>query len=165
MNQKLLTCKYLYNSIEEDGPIYILKTKNNSTQTINGYELELKNISSVQMTYNSSRKCFESAVYNFYQNSFTTYYVIVDITIIKPENNNISFYQLASVHSRNDDTITFPANSELLVDTINWIFMTSTVITNGISLKFNLQSFNQSENVVDIPNLIVNISFKSYPIY
>lgn len=161
MNQKLLTCKYLYNSIENP---YILKTKNNSTQTVNGYELELMK-SSVQLTYNSGRKCFETAnYYNFYQNSFTTYYVIVDITIIKPENNNIAFYQLASVQSINDDTITFPANNGL-VDTINWIFMTSSVITNGIKLKFNLQCFDQSENVVDIPNLTVNISIKSYPIY
>lgn len=161
MNQNYFDSKYVYNSIENP---YILKTKNNSTQTVNGYELELMK-SSVQLTYNSGRKCFETAVYNFYQNSFTTYYVIVDITIIKPENNNIAFYQLASVQSINDDTITFPANRELLVDTINWIFMTSTVITNGIKLKFNLQCFDQSENVVDIPNLIVNISFYSYPIY
>lgn len=165
MNQKIFDSKYLYNSIEKDKPIYILKTKNNSTQTINGYEPELKS-SSEQMTYNSSNKWYSTnKPMKFISNVYTMYYIIIDLEIIKPENTDIAFYQLTNIKSRNDDTITFPANSDLLVDTINWMHITSTVIANGVNFAFILQCFDQSENFLDIPNLTVNFSIKSYPIY
>ena len=139
------------------------KKKNNSTQTMNGYKLELKD-NQVQFNYNSNTKLFESKTsYSIKQNSFTLYYVFVNVEIIKPENNNISFYQISSDKTRNDDTFTFPANSEL-VDSINYAYITSSIIVNGLNLNFKIGGFDQSENIVDISQCIVNLSFKSYPI-
>ena len=139
------------------------KKKNNSTQTINGYKLELKD-NQVQFNYNSNTKLFESKTYySIKQNSFTLYYVFVNVEIIKPENNNISFYQISSDKTRNDDTFTFPANSEL-VDSINYAYITSSVIANGLNLNFKIGGFDQSNNIVDISQCIINMSFKSYPI-
>ena len=162
MNQKTLNCKYIYNNINEDEKVYTLQITNNSTQTINGYELEIKE-GSEQLTYNSNTKFFYSDIYNISQNSFTLYYVFVNVEIIKPENNNISFYQISSSRTRNDDSFCFPANNGL-VDTFNYSYITSSVITNGIYLDFYLGGFDQSENIVDISQCIVNLSFKSYPI-
>ena len=139
------------------------KKKNNYTQTINGYKLELKD-NQVQFNYNSNTKLFESKTYySIKQNSFTLYYVFVNVEIIKPENNNISFYQISSDKTRNDDTFTFPANSEL-VDSINYAYITSSVIANGLNLNFKIGGFDQSNNIVDISQCIINMSFKSYPI-
>ena len=59
MNQKTLNCKYIYDSITENGNVYTLQKKNNSTQTMNGYKLELKD-NQVQFNYNSNTKIFES---------------------------------------------------------------------------------------------------------
>ena len=139
------------------------KKKNNSTQTMNGYKLELKD-NQVQFNYNSNTKLFESKTsYSIKQNSFTLYYVFVNVEIIKPENNNISFYQISSDKTRNDDTFTFPANSEL-VDSINYAYITSSIIVNGLNLNFKIGGFDQSNNIVDISQCIINMSFKSYPI-
>ena len=139
------------------------KKKNNSTQTMNGYKLELKD-NQVQFNYNSNTKLFESKTsYSIKQNSFTLYYVFVNVEIIKPENNNISFYQISSDKTRNDDTFTFPANSEL-VDSINYAYITSSIIVNGLNLNFKIGGFDQSDNLVDISQCIINMSFKSYPI-
>ena len=139
------------------------KKKNNSTQTMNGYNLELKD-NQVQFNYNSNTKLFESKTsYSIKQNSFTLYYVFVNVEIIKPENNNISFYQISSDKTRNDDTFTFPANSEL-VDSINYAYITSSIIVNGLNLNFKIGGFDQSDNLVDISQCIINMSFKSYPI-
>ena len=163
MNQKTLNCKYIYDSITENENVYTLQKKNNSTQTINGYKLELKD-NQVQFNYNSNTKIFESKTYySINQNSFTLYYVFVNVEIIKPENNNISFYQISSDKTRNDDTFTFPANSEL-VDAINYAYITSSVIANGLNLNFKIGGFDQSDNLVDISQCIINMSFKSYPI-
>ena len=162
MNQKTLNCKYIYDSITENENVYTLQITNNSTQTINGYELEIKE-GSQQLTYNSNTKFFYSDIYNISQNSFTLYYVFVNVEIIKPENNNISFYQISSDKTRNDDTFTFPANSEL-VDSINYAYITSSVIANGLNLNFKIGGFDQSNNIVDISQCIINMSFKSYPI-
>ncbi len=72
---------------------------------MNGYKLELKD-NQVQFNYNSNTKLFESKTYySIKQNSFTLYYVFVNVEIIKPENNNISFYQFSSDITRNDDNI------------------------------------------------------------
>ena len=139
------------------------KKKNNSTQTMNGYKLELKD-NQVQFNYNSNTKLFESKTsYSIKQNSFTLYYVFVNVEIIKPENNNISFYQISSDKTRNDDIFTFPANSEL-VDSINYAYITSSIIVNGLNLNFKIGGFDQSDNLVDISQCIINMSFKSYPI-
>ena len=162
MNQKTLNCKYIYDSITENENVYTLQITNNSTQTINGYELEIKE-GSQQLTYNSNTKFFYSDIYNISQNSFTLYYVFVNVEIIKPENNNISFYQISSDKTRNDDTFTFPANSEL-VDSINYAYITSSIIVNGLNLNFKIGGFDQSNNIVDISQCIINMSFKSYPI-
>ena len=162
MNQKILNCKYIYDSITENENVYTLQITNNSTQTINGYELEIKE-GSQQLTYNSNTKFFYSDIYNISQNSFTLYYVFVNVEIIKPENNNISFYQISSDKTRNDDTFTFPANSEL-VDSINYAYITSSIIVNGLNLNFKIGGFDQSDNLVDISQCIINMSFKSYPI-
>ena len=62
MNQKTLNCKYIYDSITENENVYTLQKKNNSTQTINGYKLELKD-NQVQFNYNSNTKLFESKTY------------------------------------------------------------------------------------------------------
>ena len=162
MNQKILNCKYIYDSITENENVYTRQITNNSTQTINGYELEIKE-GSQQLTYNSNTKFFYSDIYNISQNSFTLYYVFVNVEIIKPENNNISFYQISSDKTRNDDTFTFPANSEL-VDSINYAYITSSIIVNGLNLNFKIGGFDQSDNLVDISQCIINMSFKSYPI-
>ena len=163
MNQKTLNCKYIYDSITENENVYTLQKKNNSTQTINGYKLELKD-NQVQFNYNSNTKIFESKTYySINQNSFTLYYVFVNVEIIKPENNNISFYQISSDKTRNDDTFTFPANSKL-VDSINYAYITSSVIGNGLNLNFKIGGFDQSDNLVDMSQCIINMSFKSYPI-
>ena len=163
MNQKTLNCKYIYDSITENENVYTLQKKNNSTQTINGYKLELKD-NQVQFNYNSNTKLFESKTsYSIKQNSFTLYYVFVNVEIIKPENNNISFYQISSNNTRNDDSFCFPANSEL-VDSINYAYITSSIIVNGLNLNFKIGGFDQSDNLVDISQCIINMSFKSYPI-
>ena len=123
MNQKTLNCKYIYDSITENENVYTLQKKNNSTQTMNGYKLELKD-NQVQFNYNSNTKLFESKTsYSIKQNSFTLYYVFVNVEIIKPENNNISFYQISSNNTRNDDSFCFPANNGL-VDTFNYSYIT-----------------------------------------
>ena len=163
MNQKTLNCKYIYNNINEDENVYTLQITNNSTQTINGYELEIKE-GSQQLTYNSNTKFFYSDIYNISQNSFTLYYVFVNVEIIKPENNNISFYQITSKYPRNDDSFAFPANSGGLVDTINYAYITSSVIDNGTRIDLYLGGFDQSENLVDMSQCIVKLSLKSYPI-
>ena len=162
MNQKILNCKYIYDSITENENVYTLQKKNNSTQTMNGYKLELKD-NQVQLTYNSNTNLFQYSYLNVSQNSFTLYYVFVNVEIIKPENNNISFYQISSDKTRNDDTFTFPANSEL-VDSINYAYITSSIIANGLNLNFKIGGFDQSDNLVDISQCIINMSFKSYPI-
>ena len=163
MNQKTLNCKYIYDSITENENVYTLQKKNNSTQTINGYELKLKNLST-QLTYNSNTNLFQYSYFSVGQNSFTLFYVFVNIEIIKPENNNITFYQIYSKYTRNDDAFAFPANSGGLIDTINYIYITSSVIANGTRIDLYLGGFDQSENLVDISQCTVNLSLKSYPI-
>ena len=105
-----------------------------------------------------------SKLYNIIQNSFTLYYVFVNIEIIKQENNNISFYQIGSKYTRNDDNFAFPANSGGLVDTINYAYITSSLIDNGNKIDLFLAGFDQSENIVDMSQCIVKLSLKSYPI-
>ena len=164
MNQKTFNCKYIYDSITENENVYTLQKKNNSTQTINGYKLELKD-NQVQFNYNSNTKIFESKTYySINQKSFTLYYVFVNVEIIKPENNNISFYQITSKYTRNDDSFAFPANSGGLIDTINYAYITSSVIDNGTKIDLFLAGFDQSENIVDMSQCTVNLSLKSYPI-
>ena len=163
MNQKTFNCKYIYDSITENENVYTLQKKNNSTQTINGYKLELKNLST-QLTYNSNTNLFQYSYLNVSQNSFTLYYVFVNVEIIKPENNNISFYQITSKYTRNDDSFAFPANSGGLIDTINYAYITSSVIDNGTKIDLFLAGFDQSENIVDMSQCTVNLSLKSYPI-
>ncbi len=119
---------------------------------------------STQLTYNSNTNLFEYSYFNVGQNSFTLYYVFVNIEIIKPENNNITFYQISSKYTRNDDAFAFPANSGGLVDTINYVYITSSVIANGTRIDLYLGGFDQSENNVDISQCTINLSLKSYPI-
>ena len=163
MNQKTLNCKYIYDSITENENVYTLQKKNNSTQTINGYELQLKNLST-QLTYNSNTKLFIYYYNDIIQNSFTLYYVFINLEIIKPENNNISFYQITCKYTRNDDSFAFPANSGGLIDTINYSYITSSVIDNGTKIDLYLGGFDQNENLVDMSQCTVNLSLKSYPI-
>ena len=131
---------------------------------MNGYKLELKD-NQVQFNYNSNTKLFESKTsYSIKQNSFTLYYVFVNVEIIKPENNNISFYQITCKYTRNDDSFAFPANSGGLVDTINYAYITSSVIDNGTKIDLYLGGFDQNENLVDMSQCTVNLFLKSYPI-
>ena len=99
----------------------------------------------------------------FNYNCVIIFIFIIEIIISKPENNNISFYQISSDKTGNDDTFTFPANSEL-VDLINYAYITSSVIANGLNLNFKIGGFDQSNNLVDMSQCIINMSFKSYPI-
>ena len=163
MNQKILNCKYIYDSITENENVYTLQKKNNSTQTINGYELKLKNLLT-QLTYDSNTKLFQYNYFNVSQNSFTLFYVFVNLEIIKPENNNITFYQIYSKYTRNDDAFAFPANSGGLIDTINYAYITSSVIANGTRIDLYLGGFDQNENLVDMSQCTVNLFLKSYPI-
>ncbi|MBR2022090.1 MAG: hypothetical protein IJ997_00205 [Mycoplasmataceae bacterium] len=163
MNQLILGNKYNYSNIIDGKEIYTLTTVNNSKQTINGDVLSAKGFTAT-MTYVPEDKWYHHELkLNLDLNNYTIYYVIVDIEIVKPENTNISFYQLNNRLSINDDTVAFPSNNGL-VDTFNWIYMTSTEIVNGMSFRFQLQSFDQSENLLDISNLTVNISVKCHPI-
>lgn len=161
MNQLILGNKFNYDSII--GGEYTLTTANNSKQTING-DVSSSTGFTITMEYVPENKWYSHGyIPRLSSNNYTIYYVIVDIEIIKPENTNISFYQLNNRLSINDDTVAFPSNNGL-VDTFNWIYMTSTEITNGMNFRFQLQSFDQSENLLDISNLTVNLSVKCYPI-
>jgi hypothetical protein len=163
MNQLTLGNKFNYDSIIGSGGIYTLTNVNNSKQTINGDVLSTKGFTA-SMTYVPEDKWYHhNDTPKLNLNNYTIYYVIVDIKIIKPENTNISFYQLNNRLSINDDTVAFPSNNGP-VDTFNWIYMTSTEIVNGMSFRFQLQSFDQSENLLDISNLTVNLSVKCHPI-
>ena len=119
---------------------------------------------STQLTYNSDTNLFRYYYNDIRQNSFTLYYVFINLEIIKPENNNISFYQITSKYTMNDDSFAFPANSGGLVDTINYAYITSSVIDNGTKIDLYLGGFDQSENLVDTSQCIVKLSLKSYPI-
>ena len=76
MNQKILNCKYFYDSITENKNVYTLQKKNNSTQTINGYELKFKNFST-QLTYNSNTKLFQYSYFNIDLNSYYIMYLLI----------------------------------------------------------------------------------------
>ena len=117
-----------------------------------------------QLTYNSNTKLFQYNYFNVSQNSFTLFYVFVNLEIIKPENNNITFYQIYSKYTRNDDAFAFPANSGGLIDTINYAYITSSVIANGTRIDLYLGGFDQNENLVDMSQCTVNLFLKSYPI-
>ena len=119
---------------------------------------------STQLTYNSDTNLFRYYYNDIRQNSFTLYYIFINLEIIKPENNNISFYQITSKYTRNDDSFAFPANSGGLVDTINYAYITSSVIKNGTRIDLYLGGFDQSENIVDMSQCTVKLSLKSYPI-
>ena len=159
MNQKHY-CEYI---ITKDENVYTLQTKNNiSLQIINEYKFKLNNLS-IQLTYNSDTNLFRYYYNDIRQNSFTLYYIFINLEIIKPENNNISFYQITCKYTRNDDSFAFPANNGL-VDTINYAYITSSVIDNGTKIDLYLGGFDQSEKLVDMSQCTVHLSLKSYPI-
>lgn len=157
----MLDNQFVYTDI--NNTVYNITNKNETTQTICGDVREIYN-NNFNLNYSSDNKYYvHAATESFESNNYTIYYVIVHITITKPANTNISFYQLNNQISRNDDTVAFPANNGL-TDTFVWIYLTSSTITNSTKLKFYLQCFDESENVLNISNLNVNLSVKCYPV-
>ena len=137
--------------------------QNDTTQTFSGDIRKVKEYN-FNMTYENGIYA-NSVTNNFNENNYTVYYVITNITITKPSNNNISFYQISEAVQRNDPCAAYPANKNSLVDTINWIYLTSTSITNGTRIRLYLYCYNDNENLLNIQDLTVTANVKCYPVY
>lgn len=155
------------NNFNYKSPVIFTNTiQNETTQTISG-DVKVEQYYTSELTYNSTSKKYESTPSSSYLiNNFTIYYYIVNVTITKPSiNTDLSFYQLTEAFSMNDPCITSPANKNSTVDTIQWIYLTSTAITNGDKIKFDLFCFDDDENVLDISDLTITANVKIIPVY
>lgn len=137
--------------------------QNDTTQTFSGDIRKVKEYN-FSMTY-GNKGYGHNTGNNFSENNYTVYYVIANITITKPTNNNISFYQISEIVQRNDPCAAYPANKNLLVDTINWIYLTSTSIDNGTLIALRLYCYDDNENLLDVQDLTVTANVKCYPVY
>lgn len=158
MNQKHY-CEYI---ITKDENVYTLQTKNNiSLQIINEYKFKLNNLS-IQLTYNSDTKLLQLSIMTT-DDDKTSFNIDIDIVISKPENNNILFYQYSSDITRNDDTIScFSADSGSIVDIITVLTYLDNSST-GNSIQITLGGLDQSKNIVDMSQCIVNINLRCIP--
>ena len=160
MNQKHY-CEYIITKDEND--VYTLQTKNNiSLQIINEYKFKLNNLS-IQLTYNSDTKLLQLSIMTT-DDDKTSFNIDIDIVISKPENNNILFYQYSSDITRNDDNIScFSADSGSIVDIITVLTYLDNSST-GNSIQITLGGLDQSKNIVDMSQCIVNIHLRCRPI-
>lgn len=161
MNQKHY-CEYIITKDEND--VYTLQTKNNiSLQIINEYKFKLNNLS-IQLTYNSDTKLLQLSIMTT-DDDKTSFNIDIDIVISKPENNNILFYQYSSDITRNDDNIScFSADSGSIVDIITVLTYLDNSST-GNSIQITLGGLDQSKNIVDMSQCIVNISLRCNPTF
>ena len=60
----------------------------------------------------------------------------------------------------------FPASKTSIHDSFNWIFLTSRNIDNGNGLRFILDCYDESNNIlnIDINKLKTYVEVKIYPI-
>lgn len=155
MNQKHY-CEYI---ITKDENVYTLQTKNNiSLQIINEYKFKLNNLL-IKLTYNSDTKLLQLSIMTT-DNDKTSFNIYIDIVISKPENNNILFYQYSSDITRNDDNIS--ADSGSIVDIITVLTYLDNSST-GNSIQITLDGLDQSKNIVDMSQCIVNIHLRCRP--
>lgn len=159
MNQKH-SCEYI---ITKDENVYTLQTKNNiSLQISNEYKFKLNNLS-IQLTYNSDTKLLQLSIMTT-DDDKTSFNIDIEIIINKPENNNISCYQFSSDITRNDDNIYyFSVDSGSIVDPFTYL----TSLDNsspGNSIQITLGGLDQSKNIVDMSQCIVNIHLRCRPI-
>ena len=93
----------------------------------------------------------------------TSFNIDIEIIISKPENNNISFYQFSSDITRNDDNIYyFSVDSGSIVDLITDLTSLDNSST-GNSIQITLGGLDQSKNIVDMSQCIVNIHLRCRP--
>lgn len=155
------------NNFNYKSPVIFTNTiQNETTQTISG-DVKVEQYYTSKLTYNStSKKYVSTQSLSYLINNFTIYYYIVNVTITKPSiNTDLSFYQLTEAMQMNDPCITSPANKNSTVDTIQWVYLTSTVITNGYKIRLELFCFDDDENVLDISDLTITTNVKIIPIY
>lgn len=147
MNQKHY-CEYIITKDEND--VYTLQTKNNiSLQIINEYKFKLNNLS-IQLTYNSDTKLLQLSIMTT-DDDKTSFNIYIDIVISKPENNNILFYQYSS-------------DSGSIVDIITVLTYLDNSST-GNSIQITLDGLDQSKNIVDMSQCIVNINLRCNPTF
>ena len=86
--------------------------------------------------------------------------------IQKDLSDNISYYNISEQASRLDPTCMFPASKTSIHDSFNWIFLTSCNIDNGNGLRFILDCYDESNNIlnIDINKLKTYVEVKIYPI-
>lgn len=142
--------------------LFNIQNQNNTTQTIDGNvrivtEYTINNMIKTEEAYKQQGYI----ILNTY--NFTFCYIIVDATIKKPQENNIAFYQLIEVQQRLDPCIIFNADPNTEIDTINWIYLGSSVVTNGLRCLFVLECYDENNNLIN-PDLEINIKVKCYPI-
>lgn len=161
MNQKH-SCEYIITKDEND--VYTLQTKNNiSLQIINEYKFKLNNLL-IKLTYNSDTKLLQLSIMTT-DDDKTSFNIYIDIVISKPENNNILFYQYSSDITRNDDNIScFSADSGSIVDIITVLTYLDNSST-GNSIQITLDGLDQSKNIVDMSQCIVNIHLRCNPTF
>lgn len=161
MNQKHY-CEYIITKDENN--VYTLQTKNNiSLQIINEYKFKLNNLS-IQLIYNSDTKLLQLSIMTT-DDDKTSFNIYIDIVISKPENNNILFYQYSSDITRNDDNIScFSADSGSIVDIITVLTYLDNSST-GNSIQITLDGLDQSKNIVDMSQCIVNINLRCNPTF
>lgn len=161
MNQKHY-CEYIFTKDEKN--VYTLQTKNNiSLQIINEYKFKLNNLL-IKLTYNSDTKLLQLSIMTT-DDDKTSFNIYIDIVISKPENNNILFYQYSSDITRNDDNIScFSADSGSIVDIITVLTYLDNSST-GNSIQITLDGLDQSKNIVDMSQCIVNIHLRCNPTF
>ena len=155
------------NNFNYKSPVIFTNTiQNETTQTISG-DVKVEQYYTSEMTYNlSGKKYISTQSLSYLINNFTIYYYIVNVTITKPSiNTDLSFYQLTEAMSMNDPCITSPANKNSTVDTIQWIYLSSTAIENGDKIRLELFCFDDNENVLGKPDLIITSNVKIIPVY
>ena len=140
--------------------LFNIQNQNNTTQTIDG---NVRTVTEYNVYMYRQEESYKSDRYNFSTNNFTFCYIIVDATIKKPQENNIAFYQLIEVLQKTDPCIIFNADPNTEIDTINWIYLGSSIITNGLRYQYVLECYDENNNLIN-PNLEVNIKVKCYPI-
>ena len=116
----------------------------------------------IQLTYNSDTKLLQLSIMTT-DDDKTSFNIDIEIIISKPENNNISFYQFSSDITRNDDNIYyFSVDSGSIVDLITDLTSLDNSST-GNSIQITLGGLDQSKNIVDMSQCIVNIHLRCRP--
>lgn len=134
-----------------------------------------KNIQSYIQTYTYDNTISNTTVNGSYLISlnekfnwgvFNLYMVKCNFYIQKDLSDNISYYNISEQGSRLDPTCMFPASKTSVNDSCNWIYLTSRNIDNGNGLRFILDCYDESNNIlnIDINKLKTYVEVKIYPI-